>query len=54
MKNWKVIVIIFTLSGFLLACKGSKCDCPSFKPKSEVSTEDATLFASSAIPTPFY
>ncbi len=36
MKNWKVFTIIFATSSFLIACKGSKCDCPSFKPKSEV------------------
>jgi hypothetical protein len=36
MKNWKIFVVIFVFSGFLLACKGSKCDCPNFKPKSEI------------------
>lgn len=41
MKNWKFIVITVFLSTLLLACKGSKCDCPSFKPKSEIIKESS-------------
>ena len=39
MNNWKLIVPIVFFSSLMLACKGSKCDCPSFKPKSEINKE---------------
>lgn len=49
MKNWKFIAIVVVFSSFMLACKGSKCDCPSFKPKSEIIKEQVN-FAHAIIP----
>ncbi len=36
MKNLKLFIAVFTLSMLLVACKGSNCDCPSFKPKGQI------------------
>jgi hypothetical protein len=36
MKNVKIFILVFGLTLFLSACKGSKCDCPSFKPKGSI------------------
>ena len=36
MKNLKLFIAVFGLSMLLVACKGSNCDCPSFKPKGQI------------------
>lgn len=44
MKKWKLFTAAMAFSLFLVSCKGSKCDCPSFKPKSQVEM-DAPIHA---------
>ena len=39
MKNWKLFIAVFGISLFFISCRGSKCDCPSFKPKGQVEME---------------